>query len=597
MSSASHYPIEPQEWPFRNSIDYSITANYAILDLASRFRETLLYRVYRMGADQIQWGSEDHWTFTAHEVSDAQAALVPAGGAGAGVVAGGRGRGGRGGRGGGGGAALYEALKTPDTRDPRGFIMPAGHPDFGTTVRFVNTLMKGGVQIHRATAAFSVAGKQYPAGSFVVKSAQAYRAHVMDMFEPQDHPDDIPYPGAPPTAPYDVAGWTLAYQMGVVFDRVLDGFDGPFEVLTDFATAPAGTVGGQSPAGYYFSHVSNDSFIAINRLVAAGEEVSWLSDGPLGTGTFYVAARPATRELLDTIAGDLGVSFQAAPSAPTGAMAPLRQLRIGLYDTYGGGMPSGWTRLLFENFEFPFEVVYPPMLDAGDLRSRYDVLVFNSAGLTGGGGRGGGGRGGGGRGAGPGGGGAMTRDPADDRPPSVPYSDEYARRRGSFSPTSLAMVKQFVEEGGTVIAIAGAANGAIQAFDLPLSDHVDVGRDQHYVPGSVLRVSVDPTNPVAHGYGTEADIYFANNATWDLTPGADHVRAVAWYGSEDPLRSGWAWGEQYLRNGIQIAEATVGQGRVVLFGNRLLFRTQPHGSYKFFFNSMYLSVAEGLTER
>ena len=93
-------------------------------------------------------------------------------------------------------------------------------------------------------AIITVGGKQYPAGSFVVKSAQAFRPHIMDMFEPQDHPDDIPYPGAPPIQPYDVAGYTLAYQMGVVFDRILDGFDGPFEKLTDFAKPPAGSIRG-----------------------------------------------------------------------------------------------------------------------------------------------------------------------------------------------------------------------------------------------------------------------------------------------------------------------------------------------------------------
>ena len=55
--------------------------------------------------------------------------------------------------------------------------------------------------VHRATAPFTVGGKSYPAGSYVVKTAQAFRPHVLDMFEPQDHPDDIPYPGGPPTPP------------------------------------------------------------------------------------------------------------------------------------------------------------------------------------------------------------------------------------------------------------------------------------------------------------------------------------------------------------------------------------------------------------
>ena len=206
--------------------------------------------MYQMGADSIKWGSEDHWTFTPHKVEKIRTALaasMPApppprwrragGGRGGGGGGGGRG----GGRGGPDGDALWKALRQPQHRDPRGFIMPADHPDFGTTVRFVNTLIKSGIAVHRATAPFTVAGKQYPAGSLIVKTAQAFRPHVMDMFEPQDHPDDIPYPGAPPIAPYDVAGYTLAYQMGVKFDRILDAFDGPFEKLTDFAKVPAGT--------------------------------------------------------------------------------------------------------------------------------------------------------------------------------------------------------------------------------------------------------------------------------------------------------------------------------------------------------------------
>ena len=67
--------------------------------------------------------------------------------------------------------------------------------------------------------------KRIPAGSYVVKTAQAFRAHVMDMFEPQDHPDDIPYPGGPPRPPYDVTGYNLSYSMGMRFDRILDGFE------------------------------------------------------------------------------------------------------------------------------------------------------------------------------------------------------------------------------------------------------------------------------------------------------------------------------------------------------------------------------------
>lgn len=636
------WPIPPQEvWHFRQSIDYSITADRAIMDFASRYREAVLYRIYEMGRDEIKWGSEDHWTFTPHEVERAQAQLAAAAPpaaapaqAGAGVAAGGgvgvqqvqlgaRGAAGGGRGGGGGGPALYTALTTKDLRDPRGFIIPSDQEDFGTATRFVNALFKSGITILRATAPFTVAGKQYPANSYVVKTAQAFRPHVMDMFEPQDHPDDIPYPGGPPTPPYDDAGWTLAFQMGVKFDRILDGFDGPFEKLKDLAKVPAGTItGAQGAAGYYFSHKADNSFIAVNRLLAANEDVSWLASGPMGAGTFYVAAKPTTLPILQKAAAELGVSFEAATAAPAGAAAKLRKPRIGLADHVGGGMAAGWTRLIFKEFEFPYvedtNDVFPPEINAGNLRAKYDVLVFNGESIGGGGGRGGFGGGasggdmppaaaggnppaaaagaqGGGRG-GRGGGQAGVRAPNDDRPAPLPEPEKWAKRRGNISAEGFAALKQFVQDGGTIIAIGNSTNGAIQQFSLPLTNHVSAPRTEYYVPGSILRVALNPNTPLTHGYGDQLDIFFSNDPVWNLgeSPAGTAVHSVAWFPNDAPLRSGWAWGQKYLDKGIVMAEAAIGKGRVFLFGNELLFRSQPHGSYKLFFNSLYLSVAEGL---
>jgi hypothetical protein len=189
-------------------------------------------------------------TFTPHKMARVQDEVVarvsPATGvpgtASTAVSAPGTGRGGRGGGAPGRGTAspgpdpLYAAMTSKEMRDPRGFIIPSDQPDFGAATEFVNALIKTGITVLRATAPFSVGGKGYPANSYVVKTAQAFRPHVMDLFEPQDHPDDIPYPGGPPTA-HDSTGYTLAFQMGVVFDRVLDGFDRPFVKLTEFNRA------------------------------------------------------------------------------------------------------------------------------------------------------------------------------------------------------------------------------------------------------------------------------------------------------------------------------------------------------------------------
>jgi hypothetical protein len=126
----------------------------------------------------------------------------------------GQGFGGGRGRGGLPLATYKSVLKDPARRDPRAFIITADQTDFPTATRFINALRYIGVEVQQATAPLSVNGKTYPAGSYVVKAAQAGRAHVLDMFEPQDHPNDMDERGIP-RRPYDNAGWTLAYQMGV----------------------------------------------------------------------------------------------------------------------------------------------------------------------------------------------------------------------------------------------------------------------------------------------------------------------------------------------------------------------------------------------
>ena len=560
-----HFPIEPQEWHFRQSVDYSVTANYAVFDIASRNKENFLFNIYRMGKNAIERGNRDSWTPTPRRVIAADAAVNAPSGSG-----GGRGA----------GAEFKSLLRAPEMRDPRGFILPADQSDFPGATAFINALIKAGVTVHRATAPFSVGGKNYPANSWVVKSAQAFRPHVLDMFEPQDHPDDIPYPGGRPNRPYDNAGWTLAYQMGVRFDRLLEGFDGPFEKVNGLQTPPAGKVA--ATAGpLVLSHATNNAFIAVNRLLAAGREVMWLQEGD---GAFYVPSAP--RAEIQKLATDLGISFEAAPqnvAAPK--MIKLRKLRIALADQYGGSMPSGWTRWLLEQFEFPFEVVFPKALDAGNLASRYDVIIFPSGvgppPPTEGGGRG--------------------SSPAGASSGSIP--PEYNAMLGSYTATETApQLQKFLEGGGTILAVGRSAMNLAQLMRLPVGNHLversSDGRTQplpvekYYVPGSILRLTVDPSAPLAHGISNPVDTFFDNSPVFKLDPDATlkGVRPVAWFNSATPLRSGWAFGQGYLEGGVQIVEATVGKGTLFLFAPEITFRAQPAGTFKFLFNGIYLAA-------
>ena len=70
------------------------------------------------------------------------------------------------------------------------------------------------------------------------------------------------------------------------------------------------------------------------------------------------------------------------------------------------------------------------------------------------------------------------------------------------------------------------------------------------------------------------------------------MKEVAWYELDNPLRSGWLWGHPYLRDGITVIDADVGQGKLFMFGPEITNRAQPHGTFKFLFNGIYYGSAE-----
>src|SRR5262249_35839002 len=117
-------PIPPQPWHFRQSVDYSVTANKAVLDYASRNRSLLLQNIWAMGRNEIDRGSRDNWSITPKVLAAAKA-----------------------GGGGGGPAAFQKNFQDPAKRDPRGYILPADQPDFLTATKFVNTLIGTGLTV------------------------------------------------------------------------------------------------------------------------------------------------------------------------------------------------------------------------------------------------------------------------------------------------------------------------------------------------------------------------------------------------------------------------------------------------------------------
>jgi len=551
-------PITPQKWLFRQSIEYSVSLNYAVLDYARRYRDELLYNIYRMGRNSIEKGSRDNWTLSpkrvgeidslaAHDApattrrgaatadslrSSRRAAPADLTARGPGILP----------------TRFYDSvLKDPALRDARGYIIPSDQPDFPTAVRFINALIGDGIAVDKATASFIVNGKTYPSGSFIVKTNQAFRPHILDMFEPQDHPNDFAYPGGPPIAPYDAAGWTLAYTMGIKFDRILEGFDGPFQRIPygEELAAPAPVV-----RDGWLDARCNSSFTEVNRLLKTGKTVYRST----ANGNFYIGRhRPAS-------------TVRISPA------------RIAVWDTYGGSIPSGWLRFIMERYDFPFDVVYAPAIDSGRLRDKYDVIVFVTGAIQP-------------PGEGPRFGGRM---PDPERIPAG-WRSHLGRITAE---KSIPQLKKFLEDGGRVVTI-GSSTSLAYYLGLPVRNALvemtggqerRLSNEKFYIPGSVLRVSLDSAAPAAWGMGSEADVYFDQSPVFHINPEAaanGSVRPIAWFATDKPMRSGWAWGQAYLRNGVAAFGASVGHGRLYAFGPEITFRAQTHGTFKLLFNQLY----------
>jgi hypothetical protein len=533
-------PIQPQRWRFRDALEYAVSANMAVLDVASRHRETWLHNAYVMARSSIERGSRDWWTVPPHRGS----------------------------------------THTPEAaaRDARAYILPADQPDLPTATKFVNALLSAGVAVHRAVEGFAVRGRTYPEGTYVVRTAQAFRPHVLDMFEPQDHPGESAGEGGAPDAPYDIAGWTLAFQMGVKFDRVLEEVEGPFEQLRDTVPAPRRSISGPpDPAGYLLRRNQNDSAIAVNRLLKAGGQVFSLEhNSPVTsarTGDIFVAATPVTTAIVQDAAARLGLTVTGLAQPASGRARLLRPARVALVDRYGGWSSSGWVRWILERFEYPFDVVYPPALLDGGLAENYDVVILPSEA-------------------------APVQPKPSNAMQAAAVPPEYFERLGDVTVSeTVPALKRYVERGGTLIAIGRAASIGY-ALGLPLANPLvqrqpdgslwPLPANQYYVPGSILRASVDSTTPLGHGFEREVDVFFNNGPAFELLTDASsrRVHPVAWFATAVPLRSGWARGQQRLKDTAAVVDAPLGRGRVLLFGPEITFRGQSHGTFKFLFNGI-----------
>jgi len=562
-NSGTPYPITPQKWYFRNSIDYSVSLNYAVLNYAARYKEELLLNIYTMGSNSIEAGSKDSWTLYPKR-ADAVAELLKTEKVTGNIDS--------------FQTTVYNKVyKNPANRDARGYIVTANQTT--TAIDFINILIQSGIKVQKATANFSVAGKNYPAGSYIVKTNQAFRPHVIDMFEPQDHPNDFQYPGGPPVRPYDAAGWTPAFTMGIEFDRILDDFNGPFETIAYGLIQKAiGKINASAAiAGYSFSTKENAAYYAINTMLAMGAEVYKNKD------QYFVAANAANKKLQETIeslSAEKGIIFNGLTAKPTNMNDKVMPQRIALWDRYGGSMSSGWVRWIFEKYNFPFQLIYAKEIDASNLKDKYDVIVFVEGAIP-----------------------SLKPEASNGYEEKEPKTEDipeiYQASLGKITAQkSIPALNTFLQNGGTIVTIGSSANLAYH-LNLPVRNALvetvsgkekSLPGEKFYIPGSVMQITLDNEYKANWGMYKNADVYFSASPVFNLLPDAiarKEVVPLAWYASDKTLRSGWAFGQSYLQDGIAAFEAKVGNGKLFVYGPEITFRGQTHSTYKMLFNQLY----------
>ena len=468
------------------------------------------------------------------------------------------------------------------------WIVPADQWDPGEAAALVNVLYDGGIVIERAEEAFEVEGETYGEGSYIIPGAQAFRAYAEDLLEAQDYPDRRRTPDGPPDPPYDLAGWTLPMQMGVRVDRVAE-VPGVASARVDGAVrAPAGEVAGGGSFGYAISHRPNAAVIAQNRLLAAGAEVAWAAEGFTDGGTEYPAGTLVVRSsdpadaAMEGIASELGLDIAGLSGAPDVELLPLEPVRVGLYKSYVASMDEGWTRWLLENYEYDLTSLSDDDVRTGDL-SRLDVIVLPHQ---------------------------STREILQGHAPGT-MPDEFT---GGIGLEGSLALSRFVEEGGMLVTLDGASDFAIGQFGLPLRNVTAGLADRtFFIPGSLIRATVDTAHPLAFGMRDEVATQFVRSRAFETVslprtreggretttePPPANVEVIARYAEEDILMSGWALGEENAIGGkIAMARVPMGAGEVVLFGFRPQFRGQPRGTYKLFLNALNGAAVEDLGAR
>ena len=534
-------PWEGGWWRIGDAVAYMLTSSVSVLDVAAKYKYDLLYNRYQAARDVV----------AEHRA-----------------------------------APPYAYFISEDQRDPV------------AAVEMLRRLAFNGIDVKQLASPVTVDGVTHAAGTWVIPMGQPNANFVKQLFAVQEYPDLREYPEGPPEQPYDVSGWTLPYlfDVRVVEARTPLG-DDVRSAMSDLATEPlpwdapgdaqpwdtppdvgfdsnpvargivpplgTATGGGSS---LILDAAENNGYKALSRAWAMGGRVGFVAgaagaDGAAGnTGSWVIDGLNGSQR--QSLVDDLRLQATAGSSSP----APVAKPRVALYRPWNASMDEGITRWLYEMYELDFTSLRNADVRAGDLVSRYDVIVLADIGAN-----------------------SILNGSA---PGSVP-----ARYAGGVGAEGVRELDAFVRGGGTLVTLNGSSDFAIDQLHLPVKNVVrGIPRSEYFAGGAIVEMLVDASHPVMSGMPERAKIFVGGSPVFS-TDEDFAGRVLAKYPDQgSPLLSGYFLGEEHVSGFASALEVTHGAGRVVLIGMKPQWRGQPFGTFKILFNaSLYTGAVAAQT--
>jgi hypothetical protein len=281
-------------------------------------------------------------------------------------------------------------------------------------------------------------------------------------------------------------------------------------------------------------------------------------------GTFLFDNSPDVAKLAETY----HVTLSALRSKPSAKTVPLKALRVGLYKPYQASMDEGWTRFVLEQYGFTPISIENKTMKAGKLNDAFDVIILPDVDKD------------------------LIVDGQRKRGDNaMKYTQDFPDEfKGGIAKEGVTALKDFVQNGGTLITLASSGELVASEFNLPVRNALASAKGEVDIPGSLLRIHVDSNNPVGYGMPEDAAAFVDGEIVYQTAiPGPELKRSiVATYPDDgrDILLSGWAKGQDKLARHAAVVTFEQGKGKIVMFSFRPQYRAQSEGTFKLLFNAI-----------